>query len=112
MTGLRITACLGLIVWTTLTSSAQSAPSSAPSTSATSAREAPQGPAAPDTPAYSTAPAQDGSTGDGMIAPDTRPLSGAQPFTLGISGQKRDGDLAASIAVVGLEPVGSLECGG
>lgn len=89
MTGLRITACLGLIVWTTLTSSAQSAPSSAPSTSATSAREAPQGPAAPDTPAYSTAPAQDGSTGDGMIAPDTRPLSGAQPFTLGISGQKQ-----------------------
>ena len=89
MRGLRITVCLGLILWTTLPSSAQSAPSSAPGTSASSPNVSPQAPSAPDTPVNATTPTQDGSTADGMIAPDTRPLSGAQPFTLGISGQKQ-----------------------
>ena len=89
MTGLRITVCLGLILWTTLPSSAQSAPSSAPGTTASSPSVSPQAPSAPDTPVYATTPTQEGSTADGMIAPDTRPLSGAQPFTLGVSGQKQ-----------------------
>ncbi|HLH07347.1 MAG TPA: hypothetical protein VKW78_08920 [Terriglobales bacterium] len=51
----------------------------------------PESPAKPDAPLYSTAanPNVTGADATATIAADTRPLTGAQPFSLGISGHKQ-----------------------
>lgn len=86
---LGLTICFGVVIAATASGLAQNSPSGTAGSGSNTEVSDPQASAAPDSPMYSTPGPQDSGTPDGTVAPDTRPLSGAQPFTLGISGQKQ-----------------------